>query len=379
MERRRIFLNFADIGGRYSALTYFGLLPATLLGVDVEELLVRAIRMQHACASSVPARDNPGLRLGAVLGELGVQGRNKVTFIMPDSLQSLGMWLEQLLAESTGKEGTGLLPVAGEQLKQPNQYGNDRIFVAYDLAGNKNEAQEQGVAALVAAGHPVVHIVMQDELDLGQEFFRWEFATAVAGSILGINAFDQPNVQESKDVTQHLLGEVHRRGRLPELKPTLEEDGFRIYGNDSAATLEETFKKFIDQAHSGDYFALLAYLDENPKTDGALDSIRLGLGETTHLPVTIGYGPRYLHSTGQFHKGGPDTGLFIELTQDEDSPIQIPGRGYSFGVFNLAQAQGDYEALLNHKRRVIRVHLGKQVGAGLVRLSLAVKGEFHSA
>ncbi|HBY94232.1 MAG TPA: transaldolase [Chloroflexi bacterium] len=365
---RQTFLNFPDIGGRYSALSYFGLVPAALLGVDVSEVLLRVLRMVHACASCVPVRENPGVVLGAVLGELVRRGRDKVTFLMPEAIATLGMWLEQLLAESTGKEGTGLLPVAGEPLGAPSAYGSDRLFVYVRLAGEVDQALERGVAALREAGQPVVTVRMDDRLDVGQEFFRWEIATATAGAILGINAFDQPNVQESKNNTNRLLTVVRAQGQLPEEQPSLVEDSVRLYAPETARSASETVAQFLAQARPGDYVALLAYLTENAATEHALEAMRLHLRDRLHLATTLGYGPRYLHSTGQFHKGGPNTGLFLLLTADDAEEAPIPGQPYTFGVLKHAQALGDLEALRKHGRRAVRVDLGSEVGTGLAAL-----------
>jgi transaldolase/glucose-6-phosphate isomerase len=369
---RRTFLNFPDIGGRYSALSYFGLVPAVLLGVDAAELLDRALRMVHACASCVKLEDNPGVALGAALGELGRQGRDKVTFLVPDAISTLGMWLEQLLAESTGKEGTGLLPVALEPAGNPAVYGDDRVFAYVRLQGTGEQDLEDRVAALRRAGQPVVTIQMDDRLDLGQEFFRWEIATATAGAILGINAFNQPNVQESKDNTNRLLGVVRDGGQLPEEKPVLVEGALSLYADDATPTVAETLARFLKQAGPGDYVALMAYLSETPAIDQALQAIRLRLRDRLKLATTLGYGPRFLHSTGQFHKGGPNTGLFLQLTADDAADAAVPGEPYGFGMLKRAQALGDLEALREHGRRVVRIHLGADITAGLKALTEAI-------
>jgi transaldolase/glucose-6-phosphate isomerase len=369
---RRTFLNFPDIGGRYSALSYFGLVPATLLGVDVTELLTQALRMVHACASCVKLGHNPGVALGAALGELGRQGRNNVTFLVPEAISTLGTWLEQLLAESTGKEGTGLLPVALEPAGDPAVYGDDRFFAYVRLKGAEDPALANRVAALRRAGHPVVTIQIDDRLDLGQEFFRWEIATATAGAILGINAFNQPNVQESKDNTNRLLGVVRDGGQLPEEKPALVKGTLSVYAEDAAPTVVETLDRFLAQATPGDYVALMAYLSETPAIDQALQVIRLKLRDRLKLATTLGYGPRFLHSTGQFHKGGPNTGLFLQLTADDTEDAAVPGEPYSFGVLKRAQALGDLEALRKHGRRVVRIHLGADIAAGLRVLAEAI-------
>ena len=365
---RHVFLNFADIGGRYSALSYFGLVPATLMDLDVAQFLDRALRMLHACASCVPLKDNPGISLGAALGELALAGRDKVTFIMPRALDSLGMWLEQLLAESTGKEGKGLLPVAGEPLGPPEFYGPDRVFAYFHLNREVEEAQERVVAALKAAGQPVITIQMADRYDLAQEFFRWEVVTATAGAVLGINAFDQPNVQESKDNTNRLLKVVQEKKQLPEEKESLAAGPLSFYAQDGAPSAGATLAKFLRQAKPGDYLALLAYLTEAPGVEQALEELRLILRDQLRLATTLGYGPRYLHSTGQLHKGGPNTGLFLELTADDPQDLPVPGQPYTFGVFKRAQALGDLESLRRHGRRALRIHLHGDVAAALAEL-----------
>jgi transaldolase/glucose-6-phosphate isomerase len=376
---RKTFLNFADIGGRYSALSYFGLVPAALMGVDVGELLARALRMRHACDSCVPAQENPGLMLGAALGELARKHkRNKVTFLLPKAIASLGIWLEQLLAESTGKEGKGLLPVTNEPISEPAVYGNDRAFVYIRMKDTTDKILERSVAALREAGQPVISITLDDLLDLGQEFFRWEIATATAGAILGINAFDQPNVQESKDNTNRLLAVVRAKGRLPEEKSSLVKRPLQLYFKETGTTVPATLKQFLAQARPGDYLALMAYITENPANQRALLDIRRLLQDHLHLATTLGYGPRFLHSTGQFHKGGPNTGLFLQLTAEDARDIPIPGAPYTFGVFKRAQALGDLEALQKHKRRVGHIDLGPETTLGLAAFRKALETALKS-
>jgi transaldolase / glucose-6-phosphate isomerase len=362
---RGVFCNFPDIGGRYSALSFFGLLPAALMDLEIRELVRRSLFMLHACSACVPLKENPGTTLGAALGELARQGRNKVTFLVPRTIAPLGMWLEQLLAESTGKEGTGLLPVAGEPVGDPSVYGDDRIFVHFRMKGEEEKVLENGVEVLRRTGQPVITIHMDDYLDLAQEFFRWEIATATAGAILGINPFDQPNVKESKDNTNRLLQEVREQGHLPEEKPTLTEGRLSLYARDGAGTIKESLSRFLGQAKPGDYLALLAYLPENGATAQALASMRLSLRDRLRLATTLGYGPRYLHSTGQLHKGGPNTGLFILLTATPQDDVEVPGQPYTFGMFQQAQALGDLESLRQHGRRVVHIHLGDDFGQGL--------------
>jgi glucose-6-phosphate isomerase len=376
---RKTFLNFADIGGRYSALSYFGLLPATMLGVDVSELLDRALRMRHACDSCAATGENPGLMLGAALGELARNyKRNKVTFLMPKAISPLGLWLEQLLAESTGKEGTGILPVAGEPMGESADYGDDRIFVYIRMKNSTDKILERSVTYLRETGQPLITITLDDVLDLGQEFFRWEIATATAGAILGINAFNQPNVQESKDNTNRLLALVRTQGKLPEEKPSLVKDPLKLYFKETGHTVPATLKQFLVQSRPGDYLALMAYIPENPANQRALQEIRSMLQDGLHIPTTLGYGPRFLHSTGQFHKGGPNTGLFLQLTAEDAKDVPIPGAPYTFGVFKRAQALGDLEALEKHGRRVGHIDLGKEINRGLAALKISLESALKS-
>jgi glucose-6-phosphate isomerase len=365
---RRVFWGFKDVGGRYSALSSFGLLPAALLGLDVERLLADAMRMVEACGPSVPARDNPAAVLGAVMGEMAVAGRDKATFLLPDDLSTLGMWLEQLIAESTGKDGTGVVPVAGEPEGAPLVYGNDRLFIHIYVRGRSHERMETAVAAIQAANLPIVFIELADTRSICQEFFRWEMATAVAGAMLGINPFDQPNVQESKDATNRILQSVKERGSLTEPAPVLTHGPLRFFVRDGGESAEELLWSFLSQGRPGDYLAFQAYLPEETATNNALNAMRRRLRDELGFAATLGYGPRFLHSTGQLHKGGPNTGLFIQLTCRDAVDISIPGRPYSFGVFKKAQALGDLEALIRHSRRVMRIDLGDNVRRGLAHL-----------
>jgi glucose-6-phosphate isomerase len=365
---RRTFVNASDVGGRYSALTYFGLVPAALAGLDLARLLERAIDMAAACGPRVPPAQNPGVHLGAVLGEFARRGRDKVTFVVSESIATLGTWLEQLLAESTGKRGTGLLPVADEPLGDPGVYGTDRVFVHVHRRGDTDGPLTGRLRALAAAGHPVVSIEMNDAFDLGREFFRWEVATATAGAVLGINAFDQPNVQESKDNTNRLLAVVRREGRLPEPAPALTDGALAADTDAPEANLAATLTAFLAGGRPGGYLALCAYLTETPGTQVRLQTIRGRLRDATRLAATLGYGPRYLHSTGQYHKGGPANGLFLLITADDAEDAAVPGQPYTFGVFKRAQALGDLEALRRHGQRALRVHIRGPVEAGLARL-----------
>ncbi len=365
---RRTFLNFRDIGGRYSALTYFGLVPAALMGIDVEELLERALRMQHSCSPFAAGARNPGLSLGVALGELARLKIDKLTFVVPDSLAALGMWLEQLLAESTGKDGRGILPVAGERLGTPGVYGDDRVFAYLRPESDRDGPLPQEEKALEDAGFPLVRIHFRDFLDVGQEFFRWEIATASASAILGINAFDQPNVQESKDNTARLLRLIEEQGSLPEDKPDAVEKSLGFFAAGHGNNAASLVTKFFSQARENDYIAIQAYIPETPEAEKHLQEMRILLRDHFRLATTLGYGPRFLHSTGQFHKGGPNTGLFLQLTAADREDIPVPRKTYTFGAFKAAQARGDLEALRRHGRRAMRVHLGEDVGRDLVEL-----------
>jgi transaldolase/glucose-6-phosphate isomerase len=360
---RRVFLNCKDIGGRFSALSYFGLVPAALAGIDISSLLENALSMAAACAPDRPAQQNPGLKLGAILGEVGLRRRDKVTLITTPGIDTFAMWLEQLLAESTGKEGTGLLPVAGETLGEPACYDDDRLFVSVALEGERSP--EKALRRLEEAGHPVVRMQMKDRLELGGEFLRWEIATATAGALLGINAFDQPNVKESKDNTHRLLADYESRGQLEMKKPTWRDGLLEITTDRPATNPQRPLQRFFAAMRPGSYIALMAYLPEEPAITGVLQEIRLKLRDRHRAATTLGFGPRFLHSTGQYHKGGPNNGLFVQFTYEPGVEAPIPGKAYGFGVLMRAQAQGDLQALRQHGRPVIRVHLTGNVLDGL--------------
>jgi len=363
---RRVCSAPEDVGGRFSALTYFGLVPAALIGVDVKILLERAIKMARACGPEVKLAHNPGIFLGVALGELWKLGRDKLTFITSPSLSSFGYWVEQLVAESTGKEGRGILPVEGEPFQISNikhqiskVFGRDRAFVHLKLEGE--DAQDRRVAALEAAGYPVIHVVVRSKIDLAQEFFRWELATAVAGALMGINPFDQPNVAESKDNTKRLLAGFVEKGKLPERGVVTKKSEW-----------VESLTGLLKRVRPGDYVALLAYLEKSPGSERALRTIRKELRDAFGVPVTVGYGPRFLHSTGQLHKGGANNGVFVQITADAVKDVAIPGEPYTFGTLIRAQAVGDLQALKSHKRRAVRVHLGEDVKGGLRQLQESV-------
>ncbi len=352
---RRTFINPPDIGGRYSALSYVGMVPAALAGVDIYALLRRAREMAEQCAARVAVEQNPGAWLGAVLGTLAKAGRDKATFITSPEISSFGLWAEQLIAESTGKQGKGIVPIALEPFAPPDAYGQDRLFAYLRLADHHNDDADKHVGALQAAGQPVLRFTLNDRYDLGAEFFRWEFATALAGALIGIHPFDQPNVQESKDNTAEVLSEVRANGKIP------------------ATATTGALPELLAQARPGDYLALMAYVDGGPQVDKALRNLREAVLAQHRLPNTLGYGPRFLHSTGQLHKGGANNGLFVQLVADWGEDVPVPGEPYTFAGLAAAQVVGDYQSLLNHQRRVIRIHLGKQVAAGVRRLVAQIK------
>jgi transaldolase/glucose-6-phosphate isomerase len=375
---RRVFASSPDVGDRYSALSYFGLVPAALLGVDIAALLARAQLMMRECSVCMPLCENPGVCLGVVLGELARAGRDKITFCADPELETFGMWLEQLLAESTGKQATGLVPIVGEPLVDPDAYAHDRVFVQLRLAegGPSERDTEDGARGalqrIAAAGHPVIAIPLRDQLDLGQEFVRWEVATATAGAVLGINPFDQPNVQAAKDFANRVLFRLGREHRVPrEEADATGESGLSLHGAPAADSLLAALTDFVGRTRDGDYLSLLAYLPENRRTDEALSNLREEALRRRGIATTVAYGPRYLHSTGQLHKGGPPSGSFLLLTGDAGPRVPVPGKGYTFGELQLAQAMGDLQALRERDRRVLHVHLGQDVTAAFAELERA--------
>jgi glucose-6-phosphate isomerase len=352
---RKVFLNQSDIGGRYSALSYFGMLPGVLMGLEIGALLEGAkSRVDNGAA----------LRLGVQIGECANAGRDKLTFVIDPRLATLGLWIEQLIAESTGKrqlaaeKHTGIVPVVGEPLSDPSVYGDDRVFVSISLKGVTKDINTK-LDELAEAGHPIIRRELSDLYDLGAEFFAWEFATAVAGWRLGINPFDQPNVQEAKDVTKELLAEFTKNGRLPD--------------SASEQSMTDVVRSQLAQIKPGDYIAFLNYIEETSEFDLRLQQIRTHLRDTTHCATTVGYGPRFLHSTGQLHKGGPNTGVFFQLGAKDKSDLPIPGEAYSFSVLKEAQALGDFRALKARDRRVVKIDLGDDPLSGLDRLAQATR------
>ncbi len=361
---RRTFTNPRDIGGRYSALSYFGLVPGAIIGMDLGTLLDRAIRMQHSSAGCIRSEANAGVSLGAALGALHKGGRDKITFVVSPPIATFGLWLEQLIAESTGKESTGLVPICDEPVGLPEHYGNDRVFAYLKLEGGADPVHDSAVDELERSGAPVIRISLADRIDLGDEFMRWEIATAAAGAILKINPFDQPNVQESKDNTGRLLTDFEKSGRLPNPGPVAEHGILSLYcppsirnslGNGS--DFDALLRGFLKLARAGDYFAIMAYSARDATIEREIVRMRIAVRDHLKLATTFGYGPRFLHSTGQLHKGGPNKGLFLQITQDHDEDPSIPGASYGFATLNQAQYLGDYESLQNHDRRLIRVHL----------------------
>jgi glucose-6-phosphate isomerase/transaldolase/glucose-6-phosphate isomerase len=353
----RIFTNPPDIGGRYSVLSYFGLVPAALLGLDLDKLLARAADMAAQCREHHAVERNPGVELGAAMAALARAGRDKVTLMASPAITSFGLWAEQLLAESTGKEGTGLIPVAEEPIVSAEAYGQDRFFVYLRLSGDHNRELDRQIERLKKQAHPVMTINLRDCYDLGSEFFRWEFATAIAGHLLGIHPFDQPNVQESKDNTKRVLSELQRNGALPA---------------ESSDTVTRVAAQLKRLSRPGTYVAMLVYATPSPAVERAVHALRKTLISRQQVTTTAGYGPRYLHSTGQLHKGGPDTGVFLQLIEQMQPDLPIPGEPITFGILARAQATGDIQALRAHQRNVIAVSLGRRPSVTLGRLKRAL-------
>ncbi len=382
---RHIFYGLPSIGGRYSALSNFGMVPAAAMGLDTGKFLQRTKEMVEACTASAPVEQNPGVMLGLIVGTAAKLGRDKLTLITSPGISDLGAWLEQLIAESTGKLGKGIIPVDREELGAPDVYGysNDRIFAYLRLETAPDGEQDAKVGALEKAGHPVVRIAVSDIYSLGQEFFRWEIATAVAGSILGINAFNQPDVEASKIVTKQLTSEYESKGALPAEKPIFEEAGIKLFtdeknaaelakaaaGSPSDGQLKNYLRAHLDRLDAGDYFALLAYVEMNAEHESLLQALRMTVRDRKRVATCLGFGPRFLHSTGQAYKGGPNSGVFLQITCDDAQDLPVPGQKYTFGVVKAAQARGDFQVLADRKRRALRVHLGGDVKAGLSKLA----------
>ncbi len=337
----RVYLNPNDIGGRYSVLSAFGLVPAAITGIDIAMLLERAERMRQGCASCVPIHENPGAWLGACIANLALQGRDKLTLVTSPAISSYGLWVEQLIAESTGKEGKGVIPIVGEPLVAPVHYYEDRLFIYLRLKNDDNSATDTAIERIKSSGQPVLTLEMEDKYDLGAEFYRWEFATAVVGAILGINPFDQPDVQRAKDATQRLLDEYATSGSLPQLNTI------------------GSIRELLAEAGNGKYVAIMAYICQEPEVDKAFSELRRKIVEKYGMATTLGYGPRFLHSTGQLHKGGPNNGLYLQVTAGHHNDLPIPGKPYTFGVLANAQALGDFQSLQSLGRTVMRIHFSR--------------------
>ena len=377
---RKVFFGVPSIGGRYSALSDFGMVPGSVMGIDIPKFLKITAEMVKACGADAAADVNPGVVLGAILGTAANHGRDKVTIIASPGIGDLGAWLEQLIAESTGKSGKGIIPVDRETLAKPPVYGTDRVFAYLRLQSKPNKAQDAAVAALEKAGHPVVRISLPHIYNLGQEFFRWEIATAVAGAIIGIHAFNQPDVEASKIETKKLTSEYEEKGKLPPETPFFEGNGIKLYADDKNAaalkggtTLADVLRTHLGRIHAGDYFGVLGYITMNDAHGRALQKIRLGVRDKKKVATVLGFGPRFLHSTGQAYKGGPNTGVFLQITCDDGVDLPVPGQKYTFGIVKAAQARGDFAVLAERGRRALRVHLGKNVAKDLAKLSSALQ------
>ncbi len=379
-----VFAGRPSIGGRYSALSNFGMVPAALMGLDVARFLDRTQQMVDACRPQAAPEQNPGVLLGCILGTAARDGRDKVTIITSPGISDLGAWLEQLLAESTGKQGHGIIPVDREALAAPEGYGSDRIFAYVRLESSPDSGQDDKVAALERAGQPVVRISMREVYDLGQEFFRWEIATAVAGSVIGINAFNQPDVEASKTVTRKLTSEYEKTGFLPAEKPILQDGSVQLFTDAKNAdalakavgnnkSLAGYLRAHLGRLGAGDYFALLAYIQMNDEHESRLQDMRVLLRDRKHVATCLGFGPRFLHSTGQAYKGGPNSGVFLQVTCDDAADLPVPGQKYTFGVVKAAQARGDFQVLAERGRRALRVHLPGDLKSGLNKLESAFR------
>jgi len=377
---RKVALGLSSIGGRYSVLSDFGMVPAAAMGLDIGRLLDTTQKMVNACGANVPPATNPGVVLGTIVGVLAQSGRDKITIVASPGIADFGAWLEQLVAESTGKQGKGLIPVDAEPLGTPEVYGQDRLFVYMRLEGEADAKQDDAVAAIEQAGHPVVRITVIDRYHIGQEFFRWEIATAVAGAIIGINPFDQPDVEASKDKTRELTTAYEKSGELPPETAQLRARGIALFVPETdraafgtAGTLVDYLTAHFNRVHAGDYCALLAYVERNAPHRDALQAIRTLIRDRKHVATCVGFGPRFLHSTGQAYKGGPNTGVFLQITCDDAPDLDVPDQKYTFGVVKAAQARGDFQVLAERGRRLLRVHLGADVAAGLDVLKEAVR------
>ncbi len=380
---RAVVFGEPTVGGRFSVLSAFGTVPAALIGIDLARLLDEAARMAEECRRE-DAAANPGVALGVVIGEAARAGRDKLTIVASPGIAPLGAWLEQLVAESTGKNGTAIIPVDLEPRSAPEAYGDDRLFVYVRLATDVDPEQDAFVEQLNRVGQPVVQIDVRDAYALGQEFFRWEIATAVAGAVLGINPFDQPDVEASKVKTRALTDAFEREGSLPSEEPLVADAAMAIYTDaanaralGTVATPADAIRAHIGRIAPGDYVALLAYLDMTDGNVAAVQEVRGLIHRRSAVATCLGFGPRFLHSTGQAYKGGPDTGVFLQITCDDARDLQVPGRSFTFGVVKAAQARGDFGVLEERGRRALRVHIGADVARGLDALRAAVEAAYR--
>jgi transaldolase / glucose-6-phosphate isomerase len=377
---RHIFFGVPSIGGRYSALSNFGMIPAAVMGLDVAKFLKNTEEMVKGCGASAAADKNPGVVLGAIMGTAANQGLDKLTIISSPGIHDLGAWLEQLLAESTGKQGRGIIPVDREKVAKPEAYGSDRVFAYLRLETKPDKKQDAAVKALEKEGLPVVRISVKNTYNVGQEFFRWEIATAVAGAIIGINAFNQPDVEASKVETRKLTSEYETTGKLPPESPFLETEGIKLYADERNAaalknsrTLVDALKFHLDRVNAHDYFGVLAYITMNQQNEATLQMIRHMVRDGKKSATVLGFGPRFLHSTGQAYKGGPNSGVFLQITCDDKIDLPVPGQKYTFSVVKTAQARGDFAVLAERGRRAVRIHIGKNVKTDLAKLTRATK------
>ena len=370
---RRIFFGDPAIGGRYSVLSNFGMVPAAAMGLDLSQFLRSAALMVRACAAGTPPLQNPGVQLGAVIGVGATTGRDKVTIVASPGIADVGAWLEQLLAESTGKQGRGIVPVDNEPLADASHYGDDRVFAYLRLKGGFDPAQEEAVAALERAGQPVVRVELTDTMQLGQAFFLWEFATAVAGAIIGIDAFDQPDVEASKVVTKKLTAAYNESGKLPDETPFLTDGAIQLFTDKrnaaelskAGSTLNAVMKAHLARLGAGDYAALIAYIQRTPEHIAMLQTLRTKIRDAKRVATVAEFGPRFLHSTGQTYKGGPNSGVFTQITSQDAADLPVPGEKYTFSVVKAAQARGDFDVLAERGRRALRVHITGDLEAGL--------------
>ncbi len=375
---RNIFYGDPAIGGRFSALSNFGMIPASAMQIDVEDFYARTQEMVEACKNDDP-RENSGAILGTILGVCQTKGRDKLTIFTDEKIYDVGAWLEQLIAESTGKSDISIIPVDREAIQTPDVYGDDRVFAYLKLKNSSSEDFESKFDAIEKSGQPIVRIELEDKMNLGQEFFRWEFATAVAGAIMQINTFNQPDVESAKIEAKKLTEEYEKTGELPDETPFFEADGIKLFTDEKnltdlneavheGKTLALYLKTHLDRIEPDDYFALLAYIEMNAENESLLQKIRHSVLGTKRVATCLGFGPRFLHSTGQAYKGGANEGVFLQITSDDAADLDVPDQKYTFGVVKAAQARGDFQVLLDRNRRALRVHLGADVKAGLEKI-----------